>query len=84
MTIKTFLANRTKTSTGQLVMEKPNGSIVVLSSRKCVKSASGYNTPCAFGSSKATPVKASGASPAGVSVQDTIYFTGADPKFGRR
>ncbi len=91
VTLKVFLPGATASTIGELEMEKPGGSVVQLSGlggQRCVKSGTGtsahYNTPCEFGTPKVATVRATVSSPAGVSVQDTIYFTGADPRFARR
>ena len=68
-----------KVPVGTLWMLKPNGSKVVKLAR-CVKSTTGYNTPCVEG-----PEQVLGsASHDTVYAQDTVYFTGADPAMGRR
>ena len=64
---------------GTVYMLKPNGRTVVKLAA-CIKSASGYNTPCVFGKE----VIGGAASHDTLYAQDSVYFTGADPAMGRR
>ena len=93
VTLKVFVPNATTTTAFTLVMQKPDGSSVVTlasgaSRQTCVKSGSGtaahFNTPCLVGAQKVAAVKATATAPAGVTVQNVIQFTGADPKFALR
>ena len=64
---------------GTVYMLKPNGKTVD-KLRACVKSSTGYNTPCVEGK------ETIGGSAAHDSLyaQDVVYFTGVDPAMGRR
>jgi hypothetical protein len=62
---------------GSVYMLKPNGQTVVKLAA-CIKSTSGYNTPCVFGK------EAIGGAASHRYAQDSVYFTGADPAMGRR
>ncbi|MGA3148606.1 MAG: hypothetical protein ABSF33_14200, partial [Acidimicrobiales bacterium] len=64
---------------GTVYMLKPNGRTVVKLAA-CIKSASGYNTPCVFGKE----VIGGTASHDTLYAQDSVYFTGGDPAMGRR
>jgi hypothetical protein len=64
---------------GIIYMLKPNGTKVVKLAR-CVKSVTGYSTPCVQG----PEVIGGSASHDSLYAQDTVYFTGTDPAMGRR
>jgi hypothetical protein len=64
---------------GKVYMLEQNGKSVVKLA-PCIKSASGYNTPCVSGKE----VTGGTAGQDSLYAQDTVYFTGADPVMGRR